>query len=177
MLLSYFSLLSTLIRLRVLRVINRKAAIIFGGYSIISKDVDIDVSDYSKLQIGKGVRIKKNVYLAIRDNAKLILGRGVFINRNSIIVARESIEIGDEVTIGPNVCIYDHDHDIYNPGSYECKKIVIKDNAWIGANVSILKGVIIGKGAVIASGSVVSKDVPDRHILIQKRENQLKKIN
>lgn len=39
------------------------------------------------------------------------------------------------------------------------KKIVIEDNAWIGFNSIILKGVTIGKGAIVASGSVVTKDV------------------
>ena len=41
------------------------------------------------------------------------------------------------------------------------KKIVVKDKAWIGFNVIILKGVTIGEGAVVAAGSVVTKDVPD----------------
>jgi len=41
------------------------------------------------------------------------------------------------------------------------KEIIIKDKAWIGFNVIILKGVTIGEGAIVASGSVVTKDVPD----------------
>ena len=31
---------------------------------------------------------------------------------------------------------------------------------WIGANVTILKGVTIGEGAVVAAGSLVIRDVP-----------------
>ena len=38
--------------------------------------------------------------------------------------------------------------------------IIIEKNAWIGANVTILKGVRIGSESVIAAGSVVTKDVP-----------------
>ena len=37
--------------------------------------------------------------------------------------------------------------------------MVIGNDVWIGANVSILPGVYIGDGAVIAAGAVVTKDV------------------
>lgn len=39
--------------------------------------------------------------------------------------------------------------------------IVVKDKAWIGFEVSVLKGVTIGEGAVVGSRSVITKDVPD----------------
>jgi acetyltransferase-like isoleucine patch superfamily enzyme len=42
----------------------------------------------------------------------------------------------------------------------EEKSIIIEDDAWIAANVTILAGVHVGKGAIIGTGSVVTKDVP-----------------
>ena len=44
-------------------------------------------------------------------------------------------------------------------------KIIIEDEVWIGANVTILSGITIGKGAIVAAGSVVTKDVPPYSIV------------
>lgn len=40
------------------------------------------------------------------------------------------------------------------------KSVTICGDNWIGANATILKGVIIGEGAVVAAGSLVINDVP-----------------
>lgn len=35
--------------------------------------------------------------------------------------------------------------------------VVIEDDVWCGANVTILKGVTIGHGSIVAAGAVVTK--------------------
>ena len=37
---------------------------------------------------------------------------------------------------------------------------MIKEDVWIGSNVTILSGVTIGRGATIAAGAVVNKSMP-----------------
>jgi len=39
--------------------------------------------------------------------------------------------------------------------------VTLEDDVWIGANVTILKGVTIHSGSVVAAGAVVTKDVPN----------------
>lgn len=39
-------------------------------------------------------------------------------------------------------------------------RVVVEDDAWIGANVVLLPGVTVGQGAVVAAGAVVTHDVP-----------------
>ena len=94
---------------------------------------------------------------------------GVYLNRNCTIVSMQSIEIDRGVTIGPNVCIFDHDHNTclnHDKGDdYLCAPIYIGENVWIGANTTILKGVSIGKNAIIAAGASVVKDVPENTIV------------
>ncbi len=43
---------------------------------------------------------------------------------------------------------------------YIVKNIIIKENVWIGADVTLMPGITIGEGAIIAASSVVTKDVP-----------------
>lgn len=38
--------------------------------------------------------------------------------------------------------------------------VVIEEDVWCGANVTILKGVTIGRGSIIAAGAVVTSNVP-----------------
>ncbi|MGR5577809.1 acyltransferase [Bacteroides thetaiotaomicron] len=152
---------------------HRSSKISIVGTPNIKDFANIEVGNNSELRIGSGFSMRQNVTLAVRDNSIFSIGSGVFINRNTIIMARKSITIADGVTIGPNVCIYDHDHDIYNRGGYFTAKVIIGKNVWIGANVVILKGITIGENSVISAGCIVTKDVPINTILIQKRTNTL----
>lgn len=43
--------------------------------------------------------------------------------------------------------------------------IIIKNDVWIGANVTLKPGITIGNGAVIACNAVVTRDVPDYAIV------------
>lgn len=38
--------------------------------------------------------------------------------------------------------------------------IVVEEDVWIGANVTLLPGVKVGRGATVAAGAVVTKDIP-----------------
>lgn len=93
-----------------------------------------------------------------------------------------STTIGKFCSIGPHVIIGYGEHPInflstsplfyYGTQKFDVKiaskdyfdhhkRVVIKNDVWIGANVYIKNGITIGNGAVIAAGSVVIKDVPD----------------
>ena len=89
-------------------------------------------------------------------------GGNIIIGKNCYIISHETIKIGNRVTIGPNVCIYDHDHNYKSKetnGEYVTKSINIEDGVWIGANCIITKGVTIGANSVIAAGTIVTKNI------------------
>ena len=78
-----------------------------------------------------------------------------------------AITIEEGVFIAPHVVLASeyHPEDPETRHSLLTKPIVIKKNAWIGANATILAGVTIGENAIVAAGAVVGKDVPDNTIV------------
>lgn len=89
---------------------------------------------------------------------------GCFINHHFTAMSIGGITIGDGVQIGPNVTVVTDNHDFQNRMVLRCRPVVIKKNAWIGADVTITPGVTIGENAVIGAGAVVTKDVPDNAV-------------
>lgn len=89
-----------------------------------------------------------------------------------MITAHQSIKIGSNVQIGPNVLIYDHDHDYKSKNSklYKSSEVDIGDNVWIAANVVILRGTKIGNDCVVGAGAILRGNYPDNTTIVQKRE-------
>lgn len=120
--------------------------------TILDKKVQ-DVTVFTPLYINYGKHIR--------------IGQNVFINFDCTFLALGGITIEDEVLIGPKVSLVTENHPL-DPKERKgliAKPIIIKKNAWIGANATILPGVTIGENAVVAAGAVVSKDVPDNAIV------------
>lgn len=98
-------------------------------------------------------------------------GKAVSINTGAILDGRGGISIGDYVMIGPNVCIASSSHKHKNQDlpvtlqGHQMEPVIIEEDAWIGANATILGGVTIGKGAVVGAGAVVVKDVASNSIV------------
>lgn len=154
----------------------------FSLFSFCSPLSEIEISKGGFLHIGNNLKMRSNSHLRVRSGGKMTLGRNVSLNYGNMIVCHDSIRIGNNVQLAPNVMIYDHDHDFRTIGGinsmkYKTSSIEIGDNVWIGANVVILKGVCIGDNCVIAAGSIVTKNVPKDTILIQKHETILKKYD
>ena len=89
-------------------------------------------------------------------------GRDCFLNFGCTLLALGGITIEDDVFIGPHCVLATeyHPEDPATRHSLLTKPIVVKRNAWLGANVTILAGVTIGENAIVAAGAVVGKDVP-----------------
>ena len=102
----------------------------------------------------------ENIYCG--DNVSLG-GENLFLSSNA------KVHIGDNVMFGPRVTVITGDHRIDVSGKpmiavteklpENDQDVVFEGDNWIGANVTILKGVTIGEGAVVAAGAVVTRSI------------------
>jgi len=108
--------------------------------------------------IGNGVSIGTNTI--IEGNTRI--GNGV--NMQSLVYIPTGVTIEDGVFIGPNAVLT---NDPYPPhGGKDLKGPVIRKGASIGANATILPGVVVGEGALVAAGAVVTHDVPPHTLAV-----------
>jgi len=68
--------------------------------------------------------------------------------------------------LGPNVVLTNASYPKHPKVKDNLNGVLIRMNAKIGANSTILPGVVIGKGALIGAGSVVTRDIIDNKIAV-----------
>jgi len=153
------------------------------NFSIESKIFNLQ-NNKSKIKIGSYCTIKGELLL-FAHGGKISIGNACFVGEQTRIWSAAEIEIGDNVLIAHNVNIHDnishplnhnlrHKHymDILKEGhpkeNLDLREIktIIKNNAWIGFNATILKGVTIGERAIVGACSVVTTNVPDDAIVV-----------
>jgi acetyltransferase-like isoleucine patch superfamily enzyme len=169
---------------------------IVGDNCIIDKRAHIYNSSGNKNNITIGNNSCIDGELLVWKNAgKINIGENTYIGLNTRIWSAKYISIGNRVQIAHNTNVFDSNIHSLDPkkrfeeykrnttvglikdADWNEKEIFIDDDAWIGANVIILKGVNIGKASIVGAGSVVVKDVPANSIVVGNPAHVIKVIN
>jgi len=114
-----------------------------------------------KAIIGENCNIGQNVFIA--DN--VVIGNNCKIQNN--VSLYEGLVVENDVFIGPSAVFT----NIKNPRSFVNRKdkyitTVIHEGATIGANATILCGIVIGEYSFVGAGAVVTKDVEPYTIVV-----------
>ena len=144
------------------------------------------------IKIGSKTRIQGHL-MTTQYGGEIIIGHDCFVGRNSRIWSVGKIELGNHVLIAHNTNIFDNNthpidpilrrthmtdwnNEILNADLFSPKPVKICDDAWIGCNCVILKGVTIGEAAIVGAGSVVTHDVEPYTIVAGNPAKIIKRI-
>src|SRR5688500_18265845 len=148
------------------------------------------------LRIGQAARIRSHtvVYLASRIGERFETGHGAMIRESNSIgddvsigthsIVEHHVEIGDRVRvhsnafipeysviedgawIGPSVTVTNARYPLGRDAKASLRGPMVRRGAKIGANATLLPGVVIGRDALVGAGSVVVHDVPDGAVVV-----------
>lgn len=146
-----------------------------------SASTEIKIHRGGQMSLGEHISALNDVTISVASGAELSIGKHVNFNKSCSVIAKERVEIGDYVIFGPNCSVYDHDHDYQYTGRERQEKFVTKsvkigNGVWFGANCVVLKGTTIGDNCVFGAGCIIKGEYPESTLVVQKRENVLKKI-
>lgn len=111
-------------------------------------------------QIGECCNINAHVFI---EN-DVVVGNNVTVK--SGVQLWDGIRIHDNVFIGPNVTFTNDNNPRSKRYPDSFQKTIINKNASIGAGAIILGGCEIGAHAMVGAGALVTKDVPERALVV-----------
>ncbi len=104
--------------------------------------------------------------------AGITIGNNCFLGEYNVIRGQGGVSIGNDVYTGPMVKIVAVNHVFDNldlpirEQGVTAQGIVIEDDVWLGAGVTVVDGVTIGRGSIIGAGAVVTSDIPPYSIAV-----------
>jgi len=135
----------------------------FGRRSLVRWNARLDVVPFNAFTLGAESVIES--YATINNGmGPVFIGDRSLVGISTVLIG--PIRLGNNVIIAQHVVFSGLNHgytDITQPirdQACNTAEIVVEDDVWIGANVTVTAGVHIGHHSVVAGGSVVTKDVP-----------------
>lgn len=101
--------------------------------------------------------------VSIGPNSEIMNPRARFIMKKWSFTARELLVVdGNHMSIVgiPLIDVRDEDKDRLDVDNEYNKDIVVEEDVWIGARVTLCAGCHINRGSIIAAGAVVTKELP-----------------
>lgn len=147
---------------------------------------------FRRVRFGNGCDVRRGLHLVLGPGAqaefgphcvldrdmtveclgKLTVGARTIFGHHCTLAAQENVQIGEDCLIAEMVSIRDHDHcfdrldiPVREQGA-AIAPVCIGRNVWLGAKVTVVKGVTIGDNAIVGANAVVTKDIPANAIAV-----------
>jgi len=132
----------------------------------------IDGADHGgAIRIRRGCRICIGAILAPYGGS-IEIGENVYIGPYCVLYGHGGLRIGSNTLIAAHTVIIPASHVFQDPSCSIASQpvtgqgITIEDDCWLGAGVKVLDGVLVGRGTVIGAGAVVTRSVPPGSIAV-----------
>jgi acetyltransferase-like isoleucine patch superfamily enzyme len=124
------------------------------------------VAPRRQVKMGPGIAMAPNV--SFRNGERIAIGKGSHIGSRCSLWAGDSrgrIVLGDHCLLAPDVFITASNYrmELGRPVMSQARDerdVIIGEDVWLGARVTVLPGVEIGDGCVVAAGAVVTCSLP-----------------
>ena len=147
------------------RALAEAAGTVVGASCYLAPSASVTGWPNTFLRLGDHCFVAANAY--VTDSVRL----GNHCTINPFATLRGRIGGGDGIRIGAYACLVGFNHGFADTSRpiwqqpHTSKGIVLGDDIWIGAHVTVLDGVRVGSHSIVAAGAVVTKDVPDYAIV------------
>ena len=139
-----------------------------GAHTFIGERVVVyNGGDGGPIELGDGAHLHRETIVELGAGGAIELGADTHLQPHCLLAAYAgTIRIGAHVQIGAGCRFYPYDHGfaadrrIMEQPLKTQGGIVIEDDVWLGAGVTVLDGAYVGAGAVIGAGAVVKGAVP-----------------
>ncbi|MEO6000192.1 MAG: acyltransferase [Chitinophagaceae bacterium] len=151
-----------------------------GKNTVIFPRVRMDLMPYNHFEIGHDSTIEDYSFVN-NGMGQVKIGNHVFIGASNVIIG--PVTLHDYIMTAQNVVMSGLNHGFknvtiaYRYQPCTVSEIVIHEGCWIGANVVITSGVIVGEYSIVAAGSIVTKDVPSYSMVAGNPAKLIKQFN
>jgi acetyltransferase-like isoleucine patch superfamily enzyme len=117
------------------------------------------------VRFGRGCVLDRGFDLECRGVVEV--GDRTVFGHHCTLAADDRIVIGRDCLLAEMVSVRDHDHAFADSGRAVLDQgrtttpVRIGDNVWLGAKVTVTRGVTIGSDVVVGAHAVVTSDLPD----------------
>jgi acetyltransferase-like isoleucine patch superfamily enzyme len=133
---------------------------------------------FAGAELADGAIVGDQAYVRERTavGARSVVGRGSVIDNDVAVGARVRIQtnvyitayslIEDDVFVGPGACTTNDDTMARHDAAYEIRGAVLRRACRVGGGAVLVPGVEVGEEAFVAAGAVVTRDVPQRAVVM-----------
>lgn len=111
--------------------------------------------------------------IIVKEAGEIVFGNHFIQNGDTELISRKRITFGSDVLLSWGCLIMDMDfHKIFHLNNTNAAKInadmeiLIGNHCWIGANSTILKGVVLGDNVIVGAGSIIRRTHKENNVIL-----------